>query len=211
VKTYGQLCALAKALDVIGDRWSLLIVRELMLAGPCRYTDLLNGLPGIATNLLADRLRQLEQAGIVRRENAPPPVAATLFSLTVRGEELRPVIRELGHWGAPLLADASDQDVFRSRWMILPLDLYYYDTAPDQPPVTIEVRTADEPMVLTTSQGKIRARPGTAQHPDAVLTGPPAVVIGALSGRLNLDDARRQGLQIDGDLAAVRRIGSSSA
>src|SRR6516165_9273623 len=110
MRTYGQYCAVAKALDVIGDRWSLLIVRELMLLGACRYTDLLNGLPGIATNLLADRLRHLESAGVISREAAPPPVATTLFHLTARGEALLPVIRELGRWGAPLLGDAGEDD-----------------------------------------------------------------------------------------------------
>ena len=93
MRSYGQYCSVARALDVIGDRWSLLIVRELLLQGSCRYTDLLNGLPGIATNLLADRLQQLEQAGIVDREAAPPPVATTLFGLTPRGQQLQPVLR----------------------------------------------------------------------------------------------------------------------
>src|ERR687885_1607076 len=82
---YGQYCAVAKALDLVGDRWTLLIVRELLLRGPCRYTDLRHGLPGIATNLLADRLRELERAGIISREDAPPPVATALFRLTPRG------------------------------------------------------------------------------------------------------------------------------
>jgi DNA-binding HxlR family transcriptional regulator len=93
--SYGEYCSLAKALDVVGDRLTLLIVRELTIRGPSRYTDLRNGLPGIATNLLADRLRELEQAGIVDREEAPPPVATTLFALTPRGEELRPAVEEL--------------------------------------------------------------------------------------------------------------------
>src|SRR2546428_9372184 len=78
MRSYGQYCSVAKALDVIGDRWTLLVIRELLLQGPCRYTDLKNGLPGIATNLLSDRLHQLEEAGLVRREGAPPPGAATL-------------------------------------------------------------------------------------------------------------------------------------
>src|ERR1035441_10219979 len=96
LRSYGQYCSVAKALDVIGDRWNLLIVRELLLREPCRYTDLLHGLPGIATNLLADRLRGLEQAGIVSREDAPPPVATTLYALTERGQELGPILRRLG-------------------------------------------------------------------------------------------------------------------
>src|SRR6185295_293446 len=86
MRSYKQYCALAKALDVVGDRWTLLIVRELLIRGRCRYTDLRNGLPGIATNLLADRLREMEQSGLVSREEAPPPIATTLFQLTPRGE-----------------------------------------------------------------------------------------------------------------------------
>src|SRR5436190_11664980 len=103
MRSYGQYCALARGLDVIGDRWSLLIVRELLLRGPSRYTDLRNGLPGIATNLLADRLRTLEASGLVAREDAPPPIATTLFTLTERGEQLKHVILELGRWAAPLM------------------------------------------------------------------------------------------------------------
>src|SRR5438445_11013915 len=99
MRSYGQYCGLAKALDVIGDRWSLLIVRELLLHDALRYTDLRGGLPGIATNLLADRLRQLEQAGVVEREEAPPPIARTLFRLTERGRRLRPAIHALMSWG----------------------------------------------------------------------------------------------------------------
>src|SRR3954449_5530110 len=99
MRSYGEYCAAAKSLDVVGDRWTLLIVRELLARGACRYTDLRAGLPGIATNLLADRLRELESAGIVEREDAPPPVATTLFSLTERGRALQPVISALGCWG----------------------------------------------------------------------------------------------------------------
>src|SRR6059058_2489208 len=110
MKSYGQYCGLAKALDLVGDRWSLLIVRELLLRDACRYTDLREGLPGIATNLLADRLRDLESAGVVEREEAPPPVATTLFRLTERGRELLPALHALGHWGGPMLGDDFGDD-----------------------------------------------------------------------------------------------------
>src|SRR5213075_1029468 len=110
MRSYDEYCAIAKSLDVVGDRWTLLIVRELALRGACRYTDLRNGLPGIATNLLADRLRELEEAGVVERVEAPPPVATTLFRLTDRGRELEPVVYALGRWGVPLLVEASDED-----------------------------------------------------------------------------------------------------
>src|ERR671926_1476004 len=106
MRTYAEYCAIAKSLDVVGDRWTLLIVRELALRGPSRYTDLRHGLPGIATNLLAERLRELEQAGVIYREAAPPPIATTLFHLTPRGEELRAVLRAMASWGLPLLREA---------------------------------------------------------------------------------------------------------
>ncbi len=103
MRSYDEYCAIAKSLDVVGDRWTLLIVRELALRGACRYTDLRNGLPGIASNLLAERLRDLERAGVIAREDAPPPIATTLFRLTPRGEQLRPVLDDLFRWGLPLM------------------------------------------------------------------------------------------------------------
>jgi len=123
MRSYRQYCGVAKALDVIGDRWTLLIVRELLTRRPCRYTDLMDGLPGIATNLLADRLEGLDQAGIVRREAAPPPVGTDLFHLTARGAALEPVLLELGRWGGPLLATATRNDEFRDHWLKLPAKL----------------------------------------------------------------------------------------
>src|ERR1041385_1455903 len=138
MRSYDQFCALAKALDVVGDRWTLLIVRELLIRDACRYTDLRDGLPGVATNLLAGRLRELEQSGIIEREDAPPPVAATLYRLTARGRDLEPVIEALGRWGAPLLGEhKSKNDAFRSHWMALPLQLHLRDKQPSRPPVQI--------------------------------------------------------------------------
>src|SRR5258708_35314005 len=99
MRSYHQYCAIAKTLDVIGDRWNLLIVRELLLQGPSRYTDLHQGLPGIATNLLAERLRDLESNGIIAPEEPPPPVATTRFRPTPRGLELEATIYEHAPWG----------------------------------------------------------------------------------------------------------------
>lgn len=206
MRSYGQFCGLAKALDVVGDRWSLLIVRELLLQGPSRYSDVLRGLPGIATNLLAERLRQLEDAGVIAREEAPPPIATTLFRLTERGEALLPVLRELGRWGGPLLMDADASDTFHSYWMALPLQLYYVDPTPERPPVKIQLETGDEPVFLETEAGKVRARRGRAAEPDALIRGDPKSVIGVLSGRLDLEAARKAGLEVEGDLAALARV-----
>lgn len=206
VRSYQQYCAVAKALDVVGDRWVLLIVRELMTSGPARYTDLLNGLPGIATNLLADRLREMEKAGLVRREEAPPPVATTLFHLTERGEALRAVLEELGRWGAPMMGVPQPGNVFRSHWLIFPLDAYLEDRSPEEPPVAIELRTGDEPMVIETVDGRVRTRRGAIEHPDAVITARPGLVLGLLSGRLDMAEARERGLEFKGSQKALRRV-----
>src|SRR5207302_9460106 len=105
MRSYDEYCALAKSLDVVGDRWTLLIVRELALRGACRYTDLRNGLPGIATNLLTERLRELENAGVIAPQEAPPPIATTLYRLTPRGGQLRPVLASLVRCGMPLMTE----------------------------------------------------------------------------------------------------------
>jgi DNA-binding HxlR family transcriptional regulator len=206
MRSYQQYCAVAKALDVVGDRWVLLIVRELISSGPSRYTDLLKGLPGIATNLLADRLRDMEKAGLLRREEAPPPVATTLFCLTERGKALNPILEELGRWGAPMMGVPQPSNVFRSHWLVFPLDAYLVDKSPQEPPISIEIRTGDEPMVVDTVEGKVRTRRGTAEHADAVLTGRPGLILGLLSGRFDLLEARKRGLDFKGSQKALRRV-----
>jgi DNA-binding HxlR family transcriptional regulator len=204
--SYGQYCGLAKALDVIGDRWTLLIVRELLGRGPSRYTDLRAGLPGIATNLLASRLRDLEKSGIIRKEAAPPPIATSLFRLTPRGEALRPAILELGRWGVPLLAEAPESDVFLGHWLAWPVELYLCDGEPDRPPISIQLHVGDEPVVIETGDGEIRTRVGHVDRPDAVLRGPRGLVVAALMGTLPLEQARAYGLQFEGDPASLRRL-----
>src|ERR1700749_5290866 len=113
MRSYDEYCSVAKALDLVGARWTPLVVRELLLRGPSRYTDLRNGLPGVATNLLADRLRELEAAGLVAREEAPPPIATTLFRLTERGAGLKPGLDELMWWGLPLMTEQREEDAVR--------------------------------------------------------------------------------------------------
>jgi DNA-binding HxlR family transcriptional regulator len=209
MRTYDQYCPAARALDVVGDRWTLLIVRELLNRGAARYTDLKDGLPGIATNLLADRLRELEENGIITREAAPPPIATTLFRLTPRGEALKPVLTALGLWGMPLLEEASEEAAFRSHWLVVPLEYRLSDHTPARPPVTVEVRTGDQPMVIETVEGAVRVRPGTAENPDAILSGPPPVVMDVLMRNLDFATARRRGMDFEGDPEAVRRLTGS--
>src|SRR6202043_1557024 len=112
MRSYGQYCSIAKALDVVGDRWTLLVIRELLIRGACRYTDLRNGLPGIATNLLSGGTPELESAGLIRREAAPPPIATTLFHLTEAGAELLPVLDAIGGWGVRFMIESAGSDEF---------------------------------------------------------------------------------------------------
>jgi DNA-binding HxlR family transcriptional regulator len=206
VRSYGQYCAVAKALDVIGDRWNLLIVRELMLRGACRYTDLHSGLPGIATNLLADRLRDLEQAGVVMREDAPPPIATTLFRLTERGGQLKAVLVELARWGAPLMAERAEDEAFRGYWVAVLAELYPTDRRPDGPPVAIELRTGEEPTTIEISDGSVHTRLGRAVNPDLLLLGPEPLILGLVTGRLDIAAARRGGLRYEGNPDVLLRL-----
>src|SRR5438309_6535269 len=128
-KHYDHYCPVAHALDVVGDRWALLVVRELM-QGPKRYTDLAEGLPGIGTNILAARLRHLEAAGVVTKRTLPPPAASRVYELTDYGLELKPVMRELALWGARSLGPPIATDEFFPGWLVCPVDMILGPIAP---------------------------------------------------------------------------------
>lgn len=209
MRSYGQYCSVAKALDVVGDRWTLLIVRELLIRGGCRYTDLANGLPGIATNLLTERLRELENAGLVRREAAPPPVATTLYHLTEDGRELEPAIRALGRWGVRFMIQPTGDEEFRNHWLTFPVSEFLSDSDPGGGPLEIEVRTEDGPAVIEVTGGEVNTRLGAGSSPDLVLEGPPSLMLGVLSGRLSIGEARRRGLRSKGDSSVLQRLHAS--
>jgi DNA-binding HxlR family transcriptional regulator len=183
---------------------------EVALQGASRYTDLRNGLPGIATNLLADRLRDLEAAGVVAREEAPPPVATTLFRLTPRGEELRPLIDELMRWGLPLMTEEKPGDAVRSHWLAGALELLTADRQPKGPPVTLELQIGDQPIVLAMHDGAIDIDLGPVESPDATLSGPPRMVVGLLLGLVELPAAEAAGVGFQGDSAVFDRIGAQA-
>src|SRR5947209_20170801 len=128
-KHYDQYCPVAHALDVVGDRWALLVTRELM-QGPKRYTDLAEGLPGIGTNILAARLRDLEAAGVVTKRTLPPPAASRVYELTDYGLELKPVMRELALWGARSPGPQTAADEFFPGWLVCPVDMILGPLAP---------------------------------------------------------------------------------
>jgi DNA-binding HxlR family transcriptional regulator len=193
MRSYGQYCSLAKALDIVGDRWTLLIVREL-LARPCRYSDLQAGLPGIPTNLLAARLRQLEEDGVVAVDER------SHYALTSWGEQLAEPLQALARWGAPLMDEMGDNETFRSEWLDFPVSFIFGGTKPDRPPLVVEIRADDSPVTMESARGEVRFRPGPAHSPDLVITGTPPVVMGLLSGRLDKKQAEDLGASVLGDL-----------
>ncbi|MEU7874768.1 helix-turn-helix domain-containing protein [Dactylosporangium sp. NPDC049140] len=206
MRSYGQYCSVARALDVVGDRWTLLIVRELLLQGPCRFTDLKNGLPGIATNLLSTRLKELEDAGLVARDDAPPPVATVLYSLTERGLTLEPVLHALGLWGLQYMTDERPGDAFQARWLAYAPTWFTTDADPDGPPAVIQLVAAGELAVIELGDGQIRTTIGRAAEPDLVLDGPPRAVLGLLTGAMDLKRAMRLGLSATGHRQLLTRL-----
>jgi len=162
-RRYDQYCPVAHALDLIGERWSLLVVRELM-HGPMRYTDLAERLPGIGTNILAARLRDLELCGIVTKRKLPPPAASRVYELTEYGCALRPVMRELAAWGARSLGPPTAEDELFPGWLTNALDTVLGEVAPHG---SFEFRVGDEVASLVDGE----AQPGPAEKPDVVVEG----------------------------------------
>jgi DNA-binding HxlR family transcriptional regulator len=160
-KRYDQYCAIAHALELVGERWSLLIVREL-LTGPKRYTDLSGSLPRIGTNVLAARLKELEAGGILTKRRLPPPTPARVYELTPYGESLRPVMRELALWGIRSLGAPEDDDEFAPGWLQGALDTVFAPMAADG---SFEFRIGDEVASLVDGQ----ARAGAAEQPDVLV------------------------------------------
>jgi DNA-binding HxlR family transcriptional regulator len=192
MKSYEHYCPVAHALDMIGGRWELLIIRELM-PGPKRYTDLAEGLPGIGTNILAARLRDLEACRIVARKTLPRPAASRVYELTDYGRELKPVMRELALWGARSLGPPKPEDELFPGWLLNPIDTIL---APVAPPGRFEFRAGDEVASLVDGV----AHDGPADNPDVVVTGD-------AEGLYYLFVERRlDGVSIEGDGELLERL-----
>jgi DNA-binding HxlR family transcriptional regulator len=193
VKSYNQYCPLAHALDVVGERWSLLIVRELFEHDQLRYSDLHASLPGCGTNILASRLKELERHGVVARRKLPPPAASTVYELTEYGEALRPVLHELAHWGARSLGPPSATEDLQSGWLKGALELAF---PPNPTDAAIEFRIGDE--VASFADGDVVA--GGCEGSDAVVEGDAAAFYCFV---MHHDTA---GLTVHGDADAVDRL-----
>jgi DNA-binding HxlR family transcriptional regulator len=162
VKSYNQYCPIAHALDVVGERWSLLIVRELIEHDQLRYSDLHANLPGCGTNILAARLKELERNGVVRRRRLPPPAASTIYELTEYGQELRPVMHLLAHWGARSLGPPTDDVDLEPGWLAGALEMAF---PPKPTAAPVEFRVDDE--VASFVDGE--PRPGPVADAAAVI------------------------------------------
>jgi DNA-binding HxlR family transcriptional regulator/putative sterol carrier protein len=168
-RSYDQYCAVARGLDVIGDRWTLLLVRDLLL-GPKRYKDLLSGLPGIGTNLLADRLKELEAAGVVERTVLPPPAGSAVYQLTETGQGLETVMSALGHWGARFLGAPKKTDVMVPRAYFVAMRGVFNPEAAAGVTETYELRIGDLVFEVRVADGHLTTREGVVRNPDVILT-----------------------------------------
>jgi DNA-binding HxlR family transcriptional regulator/putative sterol carrier protein len=206
MRSYQQFCPAARALDIVGERWTLLVIREL-LTGPKRYTDLQGGLPGIGPNVLAARLRSLEQAGIVEKRRLPPPAASTVYALTVRGAGLRPVLTSLFDWGLGLADAPGKNDAVKASYWLPAIEQAIHPQAlSDDVDDTYEIRVGEESIVVTVSRGSARVTAGSAESPDLILSTDHRTFADLGRGALTaLEAIEQRRLTVEGDPAAAER------
>jgi DNA-binding HxlR family transcriptional regulator len=204
-RTYGDRCGVARALDLVGERWALLVVRELLL-GPKRFTDLRSGLPGLSPDVLSQRLRELEGEGVVRRRTLAPPAGSRVYELTDWGLELEPVILGLGRWGSrapfPREADGMGPDA-----AVIALKTMFDPQAADGVRARYELRFGEHRFRLAVADRRLEAARGEADRPDATIATDPETLVAVLWHGRRLTAAERAGdLRIEGDREAATRL-----
>ncbi len=204
-RRYEQYCALARALDVLGERWTLLVIRELLL-GPKRYSDLLDALPGIGTNLLAARLKELEENGIVKRRRLPPPAASSVYELTADGRELEAAVIALTRWGSSRLGRPKPGEHFRPAWLAIAMQAAFRPEAAKGVSESYEFRVDDEVLHVRVEQGTARVSQEPAHEPDLTFTTDSRGFVALMSGQMMPMEAVRRGkAKIEGDPGALTR------
>jgi DNA-binding HxlR family transcriptional regulator len=192
-RSYGDACRFAHALDLVGERWALLVVRELLL-GPKRFTDLRRGLPNASSNILAERLRQLEEGNVVRHRRLPPPSAASVYELTEWGRELEPVVTRLGAWGARS-PSVPEQVAIGPDSIVLAFRSLFDPEAAEDLSATYELRLgATDVFRVEVEGGELQLARGAAEDPDGAIATDPGTLAGLLTGQLALDVALDSGL-----------------
>jgi DNA-binding HxlR family transcriptional regulator/putative sterol carrier protein len=203
---YQQYCALARALDVAGDRWTLLIVRELT-PGPRRFTDLVDGLPGISRNLLAGRLRALERERLLVRRELPPPAARQVYELTDDGRDLVHAMAPLIAWGARRLGEREPTESFRARWPAVAMAGLADREAAKGISESYQYLVGDAAFHFLVDDGSIELRDGRAEDPAVVLTTDEETWAEIASGKVSCSSARYTGaLSVAGERQAVKRL-----
>lgn len=205
-RSYGQFEGLARALDLVGERWTLLVVRELLL-GPQRYTDLLEDLPGIGTNLLAARLKMLKREGLVAVRTLPPPAGSTVYELTARGRELEQPLIALARWGTQFMEEPSEDDVLRPGWGVLAMRATFRPEAARGVRETYELRIDGDLFHIVVDDGTMQARQGPATRPDLILETDLETFLAIGAHQLNPVEAVVTGrARVEGDLEAGLRL-----
>lgn len=205
-RSYGDACGIARALDVVGERWALMVVRELLL-GPKRFTDIRAGLPHVSPDVLAQRLRDLEQAGLVHHRRLPPPYGSQVYELTASGRALEPALLELGRWGGAYAPPPSDDMCMSLDAHILSLrTLFDVERAGDFA-ARVELRLASERFHVVIVDGAVEAGRGEPPDPDVVIEADPTMLIEVLHGHRRLADAlAAEAIRIDGDKRKGKRF-----
>ena len=202
-KSYGQFCGLARALDVVGDRWSLLIVRQLLVA-PARYGELLAGLPGVATNLLSTRLRDLESAGVVERRLARDANAVE-YTLTEWGSGLREPIEGLIRWSEPLMIPGRGSDQFQVEWLMVALPALLRDKQSSRKAINIGFAVDETIVQVQASRSGVDVGLHDGRKLAAILRAEPLIALGLAAGSLSLDDVASS-VSVEGDETALRAV-----
>ena len=198
-RSYGQFCGIARALDLVGERWAMLVVRDLIL-GPKRFTDLEQALPGIGTNVLSSRLKELERNGVIGRRVLPPPAPATVYELTDYGRELEPILLGLGRWGLRSLGDRRPEQSLRTGWIGVALRAFS-DPAPSTGVrAAVDVCLDDGAFHIRLDDGSVDVRSGPAEDPALVIEGGNEAFLALLTGIATPDDLAATGeLELTGD------------
>ncbi len=205
-RSYNQFCALAKALDIIGERWTLLIAREL-LSGPKRFKDLFDALPGIGTNLLSTRMKDMERHGLVARAKLPPPAASAVYELTERGRELGGVLGELTKWGFSLLGAPEPGEFFQPRWVMQALLFTFIPEMAVGVSETYQFQIDGEAFYFRVSDGKAEGQLGMAPNPDLLVVASNEEFLTLGFGDNQEEFAQQHDLIKKGDLDTLHRFG----
>jgi DNA-binding HxlR family transcriptional regulator len=203
-RRYGDACGIARALDVVGERWALLVVRELLL-GPQRFSDLRHALPGASSNVVADRLRELDRHGVIRRRKLAPPAGSWVYELTEWGRELEPIVLALGSWGVRVPLPSAPTTL--SATSVLLFLRTSARPGPTAPTTIYRVELDDRVWTIQTMAGQVHVEPGEPSRADACLRADPETLNALLEDPAGLDTALSDGSVVAaGDLSALRRL-----